>query len=149
MQLEDSGKLPTISEDEVTTKPKAVKVKQKMKDKGEKSRVKDKDKEPKVLSNSASNGDMSIDTVQVAHARGQQRTSVDTIELTSFVKSKDGELNASPHTVKHSSPMVKSNSGLKTSISNKDIKNTKMAGGHTRNLSGGSSGGSENYSTDL
>lgn len=147
MQLEDSGKLPTISEDEVTTKPKAAKVKQKIKEKGEKSRV--KDKEPKVLSNSASNGDMSIDTVQVAHARGQQRTSVDTIELTSFAKSKDGELNASPHTVKHNSPMVKSNSGLKTSISNKDIKNTKMAGGHTRNLSGGSSGGSENYSTDL
>lgn len=146
VQSEESGKLPTIAEDDVAAKPKPLKAKQKIKEKGEKSRTKDKEQRN---STNSTNGEISIDSVQVAHARGQQRTSIDTIELTSFTKAKDGESNSSPHTSKHSSPMVKSSTGLKTSVSNKDIKNTKIAGGHTRNLSGGSSGGSESYSTDL
>ena len=117
------------------------------KEKGEKSR--NKDREARSMNNSMSSVDVSLDSVQVAHARGAQRSSIDTIELTSFNKAKDNDLNSSPHTGKHSSPNVKSTGGIKTSISNKDIKNTKMSGGHTRTHSGGSSAGSESYSTDL
>ncbi|XP_053386662.1 hyccin-like [Mercenaria mercenaria] len=147
VQPEESNKLPTISEDDASAKPKISKSKQMKKEKGEKSRT--KEKESRNLNNSISSGEMTLDNVQVAHARGSQRSSIDTIELTSFTKGKDGDLNSSPHTTKHSSPNVKSSSGIKTSISNKDIKNTKMSGGHTRTHSGGSSAGSENYSTDL
>lgn len=144
VQPEESGKLPTITEDDSTAKPKVLKAKQAKKEKAEKSR----NKESRNMPTSTSNGDMSLDNVQVAVARGQHRSSIDTIELTSFSKGKESDLNSSPHPAKHSSPVVKSSS-IKTSISNKDIKNTKMASGHTRNLSGGSSAGSENNSTDL
>ncbi|XP_060597555.1 hyccin 2-like isoform X2 [Ruditapes philippinarum] len=147
VQLDETGKLPTITEDDAAAKPKFTKAKQMKKEKGEKA--KNKDKESRNMNNSISSVEMAIDSVQVAHARGGQRSSLDTIELTSFNKGKENDLNSSPHTGKHSSPNVKSTSGLKTSISNKDIKNTKMSSGHTRTHSGGSSAGSENYSTDL
>ncbi|KAL4217499.1 hypothetical protein ACF0H5_023948 [Mactra antiquata] len=127
LQPDEAGKLPTISEDDGNTKQKASKSKQLRKEKAEKVR-----KESKTINTSATNGDTSSDNIQVAVVRGQQRTSMDTIELTSYTKSKDGS-DASPHPGKHSSSMVKSSSGTKMSISNKEVKNTKS--GHTRNSS--------------
>lgn len=118
--------MPTISEDDVGSKPKASKSKQLKKEKADKIR-----KESKT-NTSATNGDTSLDGLQVAVVRGQQRTNIDTIELTSFSKSKDTS-DSSPLQGKHSSSLVKSSSGTKMSISNKEVKNTKS--GHTRNSS--------------
>ena len=94
----------------------------------------------------------STDGVQVSVTRGQQRTVVDTIEMTAFSK-RDGEslnVTVSPYQTKHASPIVKSTSVMKQSVSNKDLKTTKLSAssGHSRNPSAGS-GESENHSTDL
>ena len=132
------------------------------KEKGEKSRIKEKEKDSRMsdvsLKSAVMNGD-TIDSVQTVVTRGQQRTSIDSIELQPFTKnpshsinthsinsSREESLSSSPFAAKHSSPVVKG-SAMKTSISNKDIKNTK-ATGHARQLSGGSTG-SEHLSTDL
>lgn len=144
VQPDESGKLPTISEDDIssvnkrTSKGKLIK-----KEKGEKTR-----KETK--SAVSSNGD-TLPDIQPPVTKGQPRASSDSIELTSFTKSKDSESahSSSPHPSKHSSPLVKSSSGLRTSISNKDIKNTKATSGHSRNLSAGSGSSEPDFSTNL
>ena len=147
------AKLATIDEDgDTAAKHKALK-KLAKKEKGEKSRLKDSRTSDISVKSAVMNGD-TIDSVQTVVARGQQRTSVDSIELQPFTKnpshsinsSRDESLSSSPFAAKLSSPVVKS-SAMRTSISNKDIKNTK-ATGHARHLSGGSLG-SENLSTDL
>ena len=149
----DGSKLPTIDEDESSAKSKIRKALLK-RDKGDKSKA----KESKVSeSRSMTNGDTPSDGVQVTVTshRGQQRTVVDSVEMTAFKKSTShakeiAETNSIPYSGKHNSPNVKANSAMKTSVSNKDIKNAKMtsSNSHTRNLSGGS-GGSEPFSTDL
>ena len=158
VQADDStaqAKLATIDEDgDSAAKHKALK-KLIKKEKGEKSRLKEKDSKTSDVSlkSAVMNGD-TIDSVQTVVTRGQQRTSVDSIELQPFSKnpshsinsSRDESLSSSPFAAKHSSPVVKS-SAMRNSISNKDIKNTK-ATGHARHLSGGSVG-SEHLSTDL
>lgn len=156
LQPDDSSqqmKLATIDEDGDTgSKHKGLK-KLGKKEKGEKIRAKEPKNSEVILKSGVMNGD-TVDSVQTVIARGQQRTSVDSIEMQAYTKnpshalnsSREESLSASPFSGKHPSPQVKT-SGMKTSISNKDIKNTKAAG-HIRHLSGGSVG-SENLSTDL
>ncbi|XP_052237100.1 protein FAM126B-like isoform X3 [Dreissena polymorpha] len=174
MQPDEAGKLPTIVEDESPIKPtKPVKQKPAKKEKSmEKLRAKELRNASNANNSSISNGDSSIDSVNVSIVKGQHRSGVDTIELMPLAKTKDAsDASSSPFTGKHSSGVaVKSTPSLKTSavnkdgksakmgaesmpsaktsIVNKDVKNTKMAVGHSRNLSGGSVG-SENFSTDL
>ena len=147
-------KLATIDEDGDTGgKHKALRTKPIKKEKGDKSRVKEMKNTEVVLKSGGINGD-SVDSVQTVIARGQQRTSVDNVEMQSYSKNmshtlnstRDESLTSSSFSGKHSSPLVKT-SGMKNSISNKDIKNTKAAG-HVRHASGGSVG-SESLSTDL
>ena len=157
VQPDDSSqqaKLATIEEDGDTgSKHKGLKGKLAKKEKGEKSRAKDMRNSDAALKSGVMNGD-TIDSVQTVIARGQQRTSVDSVEMQTYTKntshainsSKDESLAPSSFSGKHQSPLGKT-SGMKNSISNKDIKNTK-ATGHVRHGSGGSVG-SENLSTDL
>lgn len=146
-------KLATIDEDGDTAgKPRALK-KLVKKDKGEKSRAKEIRNSDASVKSGVMNGD-TVDSVQTIVSRGQQRTSVDSIELQPFTKTpphsmtstREESLTPLSFSGKHSSPVVKG-SAMRTSISNKDIKNAKAAG-HARHLSGGSVG-SENLSTDL
>lgn len=113
----------------------------------EKSKVKETRGAANLNSSNLSNGD-TVDSVQVAIARGQQRTNVDTLELTQFTKSKDSDSNSSPFAGKHAIQTTKPNSSVKTSVSNKDIKSSKLPSSESRNLSGGSPN-SETFSTDL
>jgi len=150
--------LPTITEDEATGKAKSSKPKTTKKDKAvDKSRAKENRTNPNMNNSSVSNGDNSIDSVAVAVIKGQTRTAMDSIELTGFSKGRDANVNksrdstdggSSPHPSKHTPSSAKPPSTMKTSISNKDIKNAKQNSGHARNLSAGSTG-SENQSTDL
>lgn len=144
---ESVSRLATIEEDETTSKgAKGLLGKLTKKDK-----MPSKSKEINVKS-SLSNGDSS-DSVQVAIGRGQQRSVVDTIEMTSYGR-KDTESNSSPFQGKHgflvSAANSKLSSVMKSAISNKDVKSAKInsSTGHSRELSG-SSLGSESFSTDL
>lgn len=144
VQPDEAGKLPTISEDDGNSiKPKASKSKAIKKEKSDRIR-----KDSKSATVVGTNGESQIDATQATGVK--HRNSLDTIELTSFTKGKDIESvhGSSPHPSKHNSPLVKSSAGIRTSISNKDIKNAKIASGHVRSLSGGS-GGSEEFSTNL
>lgn len=149
MQPDESGKLPTITEDDTAAKTKTNKPKQTKKEKAaEKSRAKESRGSANLNNSSLSNGDTSIDAVQVAVARGQQRTSVDMIELTQYTKSKETDSSSSPFPSKHTSQATKSSTSMKTSSSNKDIKNAKLSTSDSRNLITGSNG-TESFSTDL
>lgn len=149
MQPDETGKLPTISEDDSSSKTKVNKPKPTKKEKAtEKSKAKESRNGPNLNNSSLSNGDTSVEGIQVAVVRGQQRTNVDSLELTQFTKSKDSDSNTSPFSGKHAVQPSKSLTSMKTSISNKDIKNAKNPTTESRNSSGATVS-SETYSTDL
>ncbi|WAR09928.1 HYCCI-like protein [Mya arenaria] len=159
VQPDESGKLPTISEDDTSSKTKTSKTKQAKKDKtGDRSKAKESRTNSGMNNSIISISDQSSDNLTVAVIKGQQRNSVDSIEMAGFIKTKETTSNksrdsidggSSPFIAKHvTASSAKTGSGMKTSISNKDIKNAKQTSGHSRNLSGDSAA-SENQSTDL
>jgi len=149
VQPDESGKLPTITEDETGSKTKTGKSKAAKKDKAaEKLKGKETRGGANLNNSSLSNGD-TVDSIQVAVVRGQQRSNIDSIELNQFTKSKDIDSSASPYTGKHAIQTSKSNSSnMKTSVSNKDIKNGKQTSNESKTHSGATTT-SETFSTDL